>query len=227
MSIVNLTVDLVFGFFALFIATKILGKTQISQITPFDFISAIVLGELLGNALYDDQTGILFILYALFLWTTLIFIVEILGQKFLKLRPFFQGNPSIVIRNGMIDRNLLKKNRVNLNHLQTLLREQNVFSFREVEYGILETDGSLSVLKKSNYQKPTRQDLNLQQKGVFLPVTLISDGKVLWDNLSSISMNKEWLEQQLSALGINNVRDVFYAEWLEGDGLHIVPMNIE
>lgn len=218
-------IELVIGFTALFIITKVIGKRQLSQITPFDFISAIVLGELLGNAIYDKDIGIIYIICTLSIWAALILIVELLSQKYMKLRSFLEGNPSIVIRNGMIDRQQLKKNKIDINELQNLLRQKDVFSVREVEYAILESNGKLSVLKKSKYTQPTVEDLNLQQKPAYLPVTLISDGEILWDNLRDSGHNEKWLSNQLNKYNIQDAKQVFYAEWMKDEGIHIVPQN--
>lgn len=78
----QITIELFVGFFVLLIATKILGKTQISQLTPFDFISAIVLGELVGNTIYDPEVKVLSILYAVLVWTVLIYAIEVITQKY-------------------------------------------------------------------------------------------------------------------------------------------------
>lgn len=225
MKFFHIVIELVIGFIALFIITKIIGKRQISQITPFDFISAIVLGELLGNAIYDENIGLIHIVSTLLLWGILMITVEMITQKSLKSRGLLEGNPSIVIRNGMIDRNELRKNRIDINELQNLLRQKDVFSVREVEYGILEADGKISVLKKSKYCHPTLVDLSLPQKPTHLSVTLISDGEILLDNLNSIGFDRVWLENQLHMHGYNDVKQVFYAEWKEDEGIHIVPLQ--
>ncbi|MFZ5642024.1 MAG: YetF domain-containing protein [Bacillota bacterium] len=225
MDLLYLTTELIVGFFALFVVVKLVGKTQLSQITPFDFISALVLGELLGNAVYDSEINLSFIIYALFLWAILHIAVENVGQKFIKVRGYTLGNPAIVIRNGMIDREQLKQNKININQLQTLLRQKDTFSVREVEYAILEPNGTLSVLKKSPYQTTERKDLNIKAKGVYLPFTIISDGTVLWDNLKECGFDKDWLDSQLSGNGIKSPGEVYYAEWLEGDGMYIVTYN--
>ncbi|SHK44431.1 YetF domain-containing protein [Paramaledivibacter caminithermalis] len=219
-------IELIIGFMALFIITKIIGRRQLSQIAPFDFISAIVLGELLGNAIYDKEVGIFYILSTLLIWAVLMLIVEMLTQKYSKLRGFLEGNPSIVIRNGLIDRKELKKNKIDINELLNLLRQKDVFSIREVEYGILEANGKLSILKKSKYTQPNVEDLNLQKKPVYLPVTLINDGEVLWDNLKNSGFEENWLQKQLQLQGFNNVKEVFYAEWKQDEGIHVVPLNI-
>lgn len=216
-----LTVKLVTGFFGLFLFTKVMGKTQISQLTPFNFISAIILGELLGNALYDNKVNLLVVLYAIIVWGSLIYISELLDQKFIKWRGFSEGNPSILIREGIIDRNQLKINKMNVNQLLNLMRHKDVFWVEEVKYAILEPDGTLSILKQSNFQKPTRQDLNLAPLEVCLPITLISDGKVMKENLKSAGYDQQWLMNQLSNQGIVNLKEVFFAEWREDKGLYI------
>ncbi|PTX64391.1 uncharacterized membrane protein YcaP (DUF421 family) [Melghirimyces profundicolus] len=217
--------ELIVGFIVLFLVTKILGKVQISQLSPFYFVSAIVLGELLGNAVYDKEVGLLSILSALILWGLMILTVAKITTKFPKTRSLLEGNPSIVIRNGVVDRKELKKNNLDLNQLQNLIRHQNVFSIRKVAYAILETDGRLTVLKQWNDSTPTRADLNLPPQPVNLPVTLIIDGKILRDNLQAIGWTEQRLQSELRAQGVKKVEDVFFSEWLEGDGLHVVPLE--
>ncbi len=151
----QITIELLIGFFVLLIATKILGKTQISQLTPFDFISAIVLGELVGNSIYDPKIKVWSILYSVFVWVILIYTIEVITQKIRGTRKFFEGYPSIIIRNGKIDREQLSVNHLDINQLQQMLRQQkDIFSIREVEYMILEPNGNISVLKKVNTNLP-------------------------------------------------------------------------
>ena len=220
MLFLNIFIELLIGFIALMILTKLLGKTQISQLTPFDFISALVLGELVGNAVYDKNVHIGMILFATILWGVFIYVTEWLTQKFRKTRGIFEGKPSIVIKNGLIDRDQLKKNKLDINQLLNLLRQKDVFSIREVEYAILEADGKISVLKKSNYAKPTISDLNLPVKPVNLAITLISDGEIDRDNLRTAGFDEAWLEQQLRKLNIEKVNDVLYAEWKQDEGFY-------
>lgn len=221
MKIMFLTIELIIGFFLLFIIVKFVGKKIINQITPFTFIASIVLGELLGNAIYDHKIGILYIVYSMSLWSILLFIVEFLGQKFLAFRGIVEGKPSALIKNGIVDREELKKNRMNLNQLQSLLRQSETFSIREVAFCYLEANGSISILKKSKYQKTTQEDFNMPIKPVYVPVTLIRDGEVLWDEIKDLGFNEHWLKKQLTSQGITTYNDIFIAEWLEGDSLFV------
>lgn len=216
-----LTTELITGFVLLFITVKFVGRKIINQITPFTFISSIVLGELLGNALYDHQIGIFYIIYSVALWGFLLFIVEYLGQKYLLFRGLFEGKPSALIKNGVVDREELKKNRMNINQLQSLLRQSETFSIREVAFCYLEANGSLSILKKTRYQKTTQEDFDMPTKPVYVPVTLIRDGKVLWNELKDLHFDEAWLKAQLTSQNISDYKNVFLAEWLEGDGLFV------
>ncbi|MFN2744677.1 MULTISPECIES: DUF421 domain-containing protein [Bacillus] len=222
MNIIDLTIELLTGFIFLFLIVKFVGKKIIDQITPFTFIASIVLGELLGNALYDKQTGVLYILYSMALWGLMIFAAEFLTQKFLSFRGLFEGKPSALIKNGKVDREELKKNRMNINQLQSLLRQSETFSIREVAFCYLEANGSISILKKAKYQKTTQEDFNMPAKSVYVPVTLIRDGKVLWDELNDLGFNEAWLKTQIRSQGVpTDYKNIFLAEWLEGDGLFV------
>jgi uncharacterized membrane protein YcaP (DUF421 family) len=209
----SVAIELIVGLVILFIIIKALGKTQFSQITPFDFISALILGELVGNAVYDHDTKLGEIIFAVLLWGLFMFIIELVTQKFKGTRKLLEGEPSIVIHKGIIKFDTLKKNKLDVNQLQSLIRQQGYFSIQEVEYGILETNGMVSVLPKSEYDTPKISDLNLPLKPVNLPITLILDGEIVYDNLKEYSLDEQWLKEQLAMQNIADYKTVLYAEW--------------
>ncbi|SFD39279.1 Uncharacterized membrane protein YcaP, DUF421 family [Lentibacillus persicus] len=207
--------DAVFGFVALFVLVKVLGKTQISSLTPFDFISAVIIGELVGNALFEKESGIPEIAFLITLWGTMLYITELITQKYKGSRHILEGRPSMVIHKGHIVYDELKQNRLDIDELQHMLRSKDVFSVEEVEYAILEADGTVSVLRKPEYQTPTNADLNVSPKPVKIGRVVISDGEIVWDNLKEANLSQTWLEEELHRQNIQSVRDVFYAEWQE------------
>ncbi|WP_053220334.1 DUF421 domain-containing protein [Virgibacillus senegalensis] len=219
----SIFIETIFGFLALFLITKFLGKTQITQLTAFDFISALILGELVGNALFDDQAGLFEIGYAVILWGVLLYVTEIVTQKYKKSRRLLEGMPAIIINKGQLQKEQMKKSKLDINQLQHLLRSKGAFSVNEVAYAILETDGSISVMKKSLDQTPTRQDMNLQPEEPLLAFTLISDGEILYDNLDEAGLNEKWLYTELAKQEVHSPKDVFFAEWKENHPLHIQP----
>ena len=218
-----LTIKVVIGFVTLFFIIVVTGRTSILQLTPFHLVFVLVLGDFLGNTIYEDQVGIFHFLYAVGLWTLLMLGIEFLTQKKKSTRSLLVGNPSIIIRDGVIDRKMLKKNKLDVNQILSILRQSNVFSIREVKYGILEPNGQISTLLKSKYQKPAKQDLNLPESPVDLPTTLIIDGEILWDNLYELGFDQQWLDNELNANGYGNEKSIFYAEWRDSEGIHISP----
>lgn len=218
-------IDTLFGFSALFVLMKILRKTQMSALTPFDFISAVIIGELVGNALYDKKAGIPEIAFVIILWGGLLYTVEIISQKFMRTRYIIEGKPSIIIHKGKLIREIMRKNKIDISEVQQLLRDKDVFSVQEVEYGILEANGKISVLKKSAYQVPNKKDLNIAPVDIFLPYTLINDGEIITDNVKEAGLHKEWLEKELKRQGFDKVEDVFYAEYTEGKKLFVLPFT--
>ncbi|WP_175988492.1 DUF421 domain-containing protein [Bacillus sp. Marseille-Q1617] len=219
MEIMSIAVELVVGYFALLILTKVLGKTQITQISAFDFISALILGELVGNSLYDKDISVWPILAAIFIWGSLIFTTEYFTQKSRRFRHIMEGTPAIVINKGKIDFQQLKKNHLDLNQLQHLLRAKDIFSVRECEYALLESNGTLSVLKKPMFENVQRADLNIQPDHVSLPLSLIVDGEIVYDNLKIVHQQEDWLLNEITKYGFQSHKDVLYAEWKEGESL--------
>ncbi|WP_110113409.1 DUF421 domain-containing protein [Bacillus sp. CGMCC 1.16541] len=221
MDFARIAVEIVVGFFSLFILTKLLGKMTITQITTFDFISALVLGELVGNALYSPDIGISKIIFATTCWGLLIYVTETVTQKNIPLRLFLEGKPSIIIQKGKLSYRELQKNRLDIDQLLHMLRSNGVFSIKEVEYAILETDGTLNIIKKDEFTNPTKKDFNMSSSTDSIAVTFISDGRLLSDNLTQCGFDEQWLEQQLATHGIRTYAQVLYAEWKEGESLHV------
>lgn len=126
-------------------------------------------------------------------------------------------SPDISIRQGVLH----FYHRMNLNQLQSLLRQSETFSIREVAFCYLEANGSISILKKTKYQKTTQEDFNMPIKPVYVPVTFIRDGEALWDELNDLGLDESWLKTQLTFQGISDYKDIFLAEWLENDGLFV------
>src|SRR5690625_1176122 len=204
----NVVIETIFGFFALFAIAKVLGKAQIRQLTAFDFISALLLGELIGNALYDEHVGMLHMSLAVLTWGTLMYVTEFITQRFKGSRGLIEGKPTIIINQGKLDREMMKKGKLDINQLQHLMRLKGVFCLKDVEFAILENDGTVFILAKTANQSPTRKDLNLPDKSDALPITLINDGENIKDNLVEIKRDQKWLEQQIKKQNVGSIKDI-------------------
>jgi len=223
-SFLDLSLELFFGFIALLIAVKIIGRRHVQQITPFDFISAIVMGELLGNAIYDE-TSIFYVIYAIALWALLLYIIEKLTQKSHKFRNVIEGSPILIIKKGMIDFNVLKKEKLDFTELLSLLRNKGIFSVREVEYAIVEPSGIITVIKKAPYDSVSKSDLGIEAPPSSINMPVILDGKIDNNNLNVLGFDEQWLDNQLLGQNITGVTNVMYAEWNAFEGLYVQQKN--
>lgn len=199
---------LVIALIALWTMTKILGKKEISQLTAFDFVSSLMLSELVGNTVYDKEASIQQLLFALALWTLMSFGLEKLAIMFPWLSKRVSGSPVLLIRDGLVDEKALKKSNLDFDQLHMLLREVEVFSVTEVAYGIFETNGSLSVLRKSD-------------KKASLPAIVIAKGQIDKDALRFLGKDEAWLYGKLREQGLSGTEQVAYAEWSDDKGLHV------
>ncbi|WP_050615155.1 DUF421 domain-containing protein [Bacillus testis] len=211
------------GFASLYIILIMTGRTSLSQLTPFHFVFILMLDDFLGHIIYENNVSVIKFLYAIGLWTVLMLILRITAQKSIKIRFMLQGKPAILIRNGIIDPEVVKKSKLDINQILSLLRQKSVFSVREVEFGILEPNGQISIAFKSKYQKPNMQDFHFTEKQVELPITLIMDGEIIMENLHETGHDEEWLLKELNTNGYKGLNNVFYADWKEDGGLYISP----
>ncbi|MDO7906719.1 DUF421 domain-containing protein [Paenibacillus sp. JX-17] len=202
--------------------TRFLGKKEISQLTPFDFVSSLVLSELVGNTIYQDDVHYPELLFALALWAVLSYLFEKITQHSRRLRGPLEGSPTLLIRQGMIDMKALKRQRLDMEQLRMMLRQKDIFAIREVNYAILETNGSLSVLKKPRYEPVAREDLKLEAPKSDYSLSLVEEGVIQEENLSKLGRDREWLFDELRKQGYDDWREPAYVEWEEDEGVFVL-----
>lgn len=205
---IHLSTKLLVGFIVLFIATKFIGGRELRQLNVFDFISAIVLSELVGNVLYQEDVQSFHMIYSVLFWTFLIYIIDKVTLKSRKARRFLDGEPDLVIEHSQFNKSILDKHRMDLNELLGLLREKDIFSVREVEYAFIEPDGNLSVIRANRETQTVYKPV--------LPRVLILDGDIAKRTLARIGKDTDWLLSEISKQGFSSPKQIFYGEFIEG-----------
>ncbi|MFT5872829.1 MAG: uncharacterized membrane protein YcaP (DUF421 family) [Clostridium sp.] len=211
----------VIGFFTLLIFTRILGKQQVSQLTFFDYVVGITIGSTASTLTTDLTSRAWPHWVGLFTWTVLCFILQLITLKSKTAENFLDGEPAIVIINGKVLEESMKKFRYTIGDLLSQLRDKGVFDINEVAYAILEKDGQLSILKKTECDPVTPKDLKLKTSPASINFEIICDGSIMQNNLSSINRNERWLMSKLKKQGINDASEVFLAIYNATSGLHI------
>ncbi|MEK0315894.1 DUF421 domain-containing protein [Cohnella sp. 56] len=212
---------LVIGILGLWTMTRLLGKKEISQLTAFDFVSSLMLSELVGNTIYDKDVKLVHLLFSLVLWTLLSIGLEKIGARFFRFGRFASGKPELLIHNRKVLYGAMQKNNLDFDQLHAMLRQSGVFALSQVEYAVLETNGSLSVMLKSDPEDESRSDLKPPQPRVVLPVALVINGNIDTAGLRELGKDGGWLVRELLAKGVEDVKTVLYAEWSEGEEVHV------
>lgn len=201
----------IIAFITLLIFTRILGKQQISQLSFFDYITGITIGSIAATLTTDLTSRAWPHWVGLFMWALLVFIFQFMILKGRNIAKYIDGEPAVVILKGKIMEDTLKKTRYRATDLLKLLRSKDVFDISEVEYAVLETNGELSILKKSEVQPITPKDIGILTPYKGLSKELIYDGKVMEKNLISVNRDKNWLLNQIRAYGFGSFDEVFLA----------------
>ncbi|MBI6871495.1 DUF421 domain-containing protein [Clostridium aciditolerans] len=211
----------IIGFFTLLIFARILGKQQISQLTFFDYVLGITIGSTASTLTTDLTSSAWAHWVGLLTWAVICFAMQLSTIKSKTISSYIDGEPTIVVMNGKIMEDAMKKMRFRLSDLLEQLRTKDVFDLKEVQFAVLEKDGQLSVLKKPEYLPVTPKDMNLYTGPGGLTITLIYDGTIIPKNLKVINKDKEWLTDELRKKGINDVEDVFMAAIDKSNSLYI------
>lgn len=152
-SFFQVILETIITFLVLLLYTRLLGKKQMSHLTFFNYITGITIGSIAANMVMLDTRSFYKELTSLTIWCLLTELVSWIALKSPKLRKSLDGKPTIVIKDGIIDKKALGSLRLNTDDLTMLLREKDIFNIAEVNYAILEPHGRLSVLKKENLKE--------------------------------------------------------------------------
>lgn len=207
--LLTISLKLVFGLVSLMLVTRVLGKKALADVTPFDLIYTLVLGGILEESIYDDKINIEHLVFALFLWGVLIYIIERIVQKNTKVSRLLKGEPSVIIRDGVVNLKALSKNHIEMEQLRTMLRQQQCFSLENAKHVILESAGQLSVLKKS-------------QEDNHIALMLVDHGIIQDRVLETHGLTRKWLLDNLNKEGYTILHEIIYVEWSEEKGFYIL-----
>lgn len=184
------------------IVMRLMGKREIGQLQPFELAIAIMIADLASIPMTDIgipiSNGIIPICGLLVMHL----LISYINIKSRKMRELICGKPTILIYQGRIDEQKLKKERFTINELQEKLRSSNVMDFGDVEYAILETSGDITVIQKPNKRNLIPEDLGLMPDYEGISYNLVVDGKVISENLRMIDKDYEWLKKQVQKFNI-------------------------
>lgn len=175
---------------------------------PNELVVTLLISEIAAIPLQDTSQPILSGVCSIFVLVILEILLSVGALKNMQLRKIISGQSVIIIRNGKIDQAAMKKVRMTVLDLVELLRSQDVFNIEDVAFAILEVNGELSVLLKSENQTLTPKDMQIKCKTANLPLPVISDGKIIESTLDNLNINRENIMNILSGERVA-LKDVF------------------
>ena len=179
------------------VGIRLMGKRQVGELEPSELVMSLIIADLAAVPMQDYGIPLLTGLIPIFALLALTMMLSVLTMRSLTIRTLLCGRPSIIIRAGELDIGEMQRNRLTVDELLEELRGKGCTDPSQVWYAILETNGQLSVLPRAAQKPPTSQQLNKNFPDSELPLVLISDGRVLEDNLERLGHDRAWLSRQV------------------------------
>lgn len=209
------------AFFTILFITRLLGRQQVAQLTFFEYINGITFGSIAATLATDVNQHTYQHFIGLLLFGVLTGLVSYISLKKRQFRKVIEGEPIIVIQEGQILENNLKRARYSIDELNLLLRDKDVFSIEDVEFGLLEINGKLNVIKKSDKKTATREDLGISNSKDSLFTEIIIGGQIIYENLRERKMTGKDLMKMIKPFGINRIDEIYYSAIDENNKIYI------
>lgn len=202
---------------------RLLGKRQVGELEPAELTLALIIADLASVPMQDNGIPLLAGLIPIVVLLCIATILSVLSARFIRFRSLLCGRPSLVIQNGMVLEKELRKNRLTVDELMEELRMQGCPDFRDVKFAVLETNGMLSVIPYTAQRPVTPAQLGMAPEEPGLSVILISDGRVLGNNLKMRGYEEGWLLKQLNSYGLKSPRQAFLMTVDETGQTYCIP----
>lgn len=211
----------------LFFITKMIGKKQISQLSLFDYIVGITIGSIAADISLDIEKNLIDGLLSLFLYGIISYIISLSTLKSINARRFFSGVPTVIVEKGKIIESGLIKTKIDVNDLLAEARIAGYFDLQEIDYAIMEINGSISFLPKEKDKPVTKKDLKVKINDSELTCNVIIDGELMINNINSINKDIKWVKHELSIQGYNDYKDILLATVDSNQKLSIYKKNVK
>lgn len=218
---IEIVIQTFLAFFTLLFIARILGRQQVSQLTFYEYVNGITFGSIAATLATDVDQNTFQHFIGLLLFGLLTGIVSYACLKKRTFRKVVQGEPVIVIQDGKVFENNLKRIRYSLDELNVLLRNRGVFSLSDVKYALIEINGNISIIKKQDKMNVTTGDLGIVGKDESLETEIIIGGQIIYENLREKNIPGKELLNMLKPFGIKRIDEVSFASIDQNNKIYV------
>ncbi len=196
-------------FLSIIVSMRLMGKRQLGELEPSELVVTVLISDITSHPLENIGSPLLYGLIPIFSLLCCEILISGLTVKSIRFRKFICGAPSIIIAGGKVNQKEMLKNRFTVDELMEELRKSGVMDISAVKHAILETDGSLSILPYASQSPVTPAQMALDVRDNEYPVIVVSDGRVLSENLKVLGRDEKWLNRQLKSRGVSSPGEVY------------------
>ena len=211
MEVLDVIMRALVSLVVLFFVTKMLGKKQVSQLSVFDYVIGISIGNFAAEMTTDLDIPYINGVLSVLIFGIVAYLVSYFTMKSIKLRRFFMGTPTMIIQNGKILIDNMRKVKLDINDLLEECRTEGYFDISQIEYALMEANGHISILPKGENLPVTIKDMNLKVQKQGLCANLVIDGKIMNENLKNVHKDEDWLRKELKIKGYKELDNILLA----------------
>ncbi len=224
MEFIKVILTSILSVVSLFVIAKIIGHKQMAQLDFFDYITGITIGSIAAE-LATELEAPWKPLVAMIIYGLVALGLTILAHKFPKTRKYVNGTPTIVMDNGKLYRENMKKAKLELSEFMVLCRQEGYFNINDIETAVFEYNGRITILPKSEKRPLTPEDMNITPEKAEICTEIIMDGRILHENLKRLGLDLTWLDKQLKKQKYDNAKEIYLGICDKNNNLTLFPSN--
>ena len=206
---------------------RLMGKRQIGQMQPFELVLTLIIADLATIPMAELSVPVLHGIVPLLTLVVVHYFLTLISRNSTKFSNFISGKPVIVINPKGIDEKALRSLNITIDDLIEAIRGAGYFNLEEVQYAIMETNGTVNVLPKSDFSPVVNKDLKLKLEENSIPVTLVSEGKILKNNVNLAGVDKNFIEKFMKKAGIEKISKILVLTLNKSGTVYIQEKNKE
>ena len=224
MEFIKVILTSILSVVSLFVIAKIMGHKQMAQLDFFDYITGITIGSIAAE-LATELEAPWKPLVAMIIYGLVALGLTILAHKFPKTRKYVNGTPTIVMDNGKLYRENMKKAKLELSEFMVLCRQEGYFNINDIETAVFEYNGRITILPKSEKRPLTPEDMNITPEKAEICTEIIMDGRILHENLKRLGLDLTWLDKQLKKQKYDNAKEIYLGICDKNNNHTLFPSN--